>query len=355
MSLINEMLRDLENRRRSGARQLPSGEQPIALQREFVSRRWLWLAAAGIALAGVVWGIAGRQLARDAATVPQVSVAAVATQETLAPETQVVANPVAETVAANERKTGAVADSVPPAAKKLPLDVVPEKPLAKVVTTPVAVSNETREIAPEPQPLREKRLSKKITQQTPQQQAEQLYQDALQQVQARNLPRAAEQLLQVLSLDPQLLPARLLAIDLLSQLRRPQAAEQVLAAGLRLQPDNFELRKRSARQLLQQGKAMAALAILQAAPLPRVAEDSEYHALLAALLRENAAYSEAVKEYRKLLAFRGREPLWWLGLALSSDQAGLKAQAKQAYRQALTLPGLQVDLIDYIKGRLQVL
>lgn len=353
MSLINEMLRDLESRRRSGDRQLPSGEQPTAMPREFVSRRWLLLALTGVALAVVIWLAAGRQLTGDAATA-EVSLAVVTAPEVSAPEKQGIAEPIIAAIPEAEQTTVAAASVDPPSARVMTPQVEPEMSASTVAVSPGAAPVESLQLKPF-QPPPEKRLSKTKVSQSPQQQAEQLYRSAQQQLKTRALSPAVDQLVQALSLDSQLLEARLLAIDLLTQLQRPQEAAQLLEAGLQLQPDSFELRKRSARRLLTQGDGAAALVLLQAKPLPLVAEDSGYHALLAAVLRENAAYREAAGVYRQLLDFRSREPLWWLGLAISLEQAGVQAEAKSAYQQALALPGLQLNLIDYIKGRLQVL
>lgn len=354
MSLINEMLRDLESRRRNGARQLPSGETPIALPRELIPWRWLLLAFAGVVLAGVIWLISDRHILGDSA--PTVTpVPSPVAAERLPQEEKVSAKASADAAEAQPREMLAAAEVVPAPVSESVAAAVVEPPA--VVELPIAVPLEPKRPEPVVQvaPRQAKQVNKTLIPQTPQQRAEQFYRSAQQRLQKNDLSHAAELLLQSLSLDSNLLAARLLAIDVLSQLLRTQEAAHLLEVGLQLQPNNFELRKRSARSLLQQGKTEPALDLLQAKPLPRVAADSEYYALLAALLRETAAYSEAADIYRQLLAFRKREPLWWFGLAISAEQAGQKSEAKDAYRQALALPGLQPELIDYINGRLQAL
>jgi MSHA biogenesis protein MshN len=106
---------------------------------------------------------------------------------------------------------------------------------------------------------------------------------------------------------------------------------------------------------MQQQRSGEAVELLQRDPLPAVAADLEYHALYAAALQEQKRFEEAGQLYRQLVNLRPQQAVWWMGLAISMDQAGSNEQARGAYEQAIALPGLRSDLHDYIRGRLQIL
>lgn len=200
-----------------------------------------------------------------------------------------------------------------------------------------------------------KKFSRKESGLSREEQAEQAYQSSLEMLRRKEYPAAEETLSHALVLQPRLLDARLQLIDLLQKLQRNSEAEKQLLQGLQLHADSPELRKKYARQLLGEGQLTGAIDILLSEPQPEVGSDLEYHALLAALQQEAGRYQEAVKSYLKLLKYRPQEALWWMGLAISYDQSGDYRRAKEAYEQALTLPGLRPDLNDYIRNRLQVL
>ncbi len=200
-----------------------------------------------------------------------------------------------------------------------------------------------------------KKVSKKEKSLSREEQAQQAYKAALDQLQREDLQAAEANLSHALIMQPRLLEARLQLIDLLLNLQRASEAEKQMELGLQLHPDNPELRKKYARQLLASGQPEGALNVLQSEPMPEISVDLEYHALLAALQQESGQHKAAVRSYSRLLKFRPREALWWMGLAISYDQAEDYARAKEAYRQALSLTGLRPDLQDYIRNRLQIL
>ena len=166
---------------------------------------------------------------------------------------------------------------------------------------------------------------------------------------------AERHLRNALEFRPDLLEARLSLVQLLLHRQQADAAVSLLRSGLRLQPQSAVLRQTLARILFDRRQLDQALALLNAPPLPAVAEAPEYHALLAALLREAGRSDAAVEEYARLLVVRPREPLWWLGLAIAFEQSGKTDPARNAYHNALELPGLSPDLTKYIRTRLQAL
>jgi len=200
-----------------------------------------------------------------------------------------------------------------------------------------------------------KKVKRPVPQLSRGEQAVQAFRAGLERLQKRDRQTAEQNFSRALTLDPQLLGARLQLADLFLKAQRSTEAETLLRAGLRLQPDSPELRKALARLLLSEKQLGEAIRIMRSAPLPEVAGDLEYHALLAALLQEAGNYAAAAGQYRKLLAVRPREALWWMGLAIALEQSGASEPARKAYRQALETPGLRPDLAAYIRNRLQAL
>jgi len=77
--------------------------------------------------------------------------------------------------------------------------------------------------------------------------------------------------------------------------------------------------------------------------------------LLAALLQEAGQFNAASSTYAQLLRVRPQEALWWMGMAISLEQSGSFDPARDAYQKAVSLPGLNPDLQNYIHGRLRAL
>lgn len=171
----------------------------------------------------------------------------------------------------------------------------------------------------------------------------------------QDLGEAANSFNLALRLNPRLIEARLQLIRILEGQGNDLQTRELIAKGLDIAPGNRTLRKKRARQLLAERRLQEAISLLQNPPVPTVAEDVEYHALLAGLQQESKQYEAAAQNYMRLLQVRPQEAVWWLGLAVSMDQDGDFVQARKAYRQALALPGLSPDLQAYIEGRLQVL
>lgn len=440
MSLINQMLRDLEARRRAKGCQLPGGEEHAAVGTQNSSRRALIVAAIGVLLIGLVWsGL--KFFPQQPPAPPAAAVEAAAPLVTPPPVTQPVR--IKTRVASGDfsstllnlgvLETGSSVRlmfeferlpeyrwqflgtdkkqlriqfkqsgtrpslTIPhlngPLLKRLSLQSgeeylqlfvessqklnvqtleLPADPfhghrlLVELFVRPVlagaglklresAAAPSIAKAAPEKEVVVAKKVSKQEQSLGREEQAMQAYRAALRQLQGEDLPAAEATLSHALILQPRLLAARLQLIALLQQLRRHSEAEKQLVMGLQLHPDNPDLRKNYARQLLTEGQLQDAIDILQSEPRPEVGSDLEYYALLAALQQEAGQHEAAVKSYTRLLNYRSQEALWWMGLAISFEQSEDFAKARKAYRRAISLPGLRPDLQDYIHSRLQVL
>jgi MSHA biogenesis protein MshN len=183
----------------------------------------------------------------------------------------------------------------------------------------------------------------------------QAYEAGLAQLRQGNFIDAEKSLIEALKVNPEYVRARIQLITALQQQNKIEQAQAQMREGLVQTPRSLQLRKMYARFLLSQKYSSEAIEVLRAKPFPTIAQDPEYHALLAALFQETKQFEAAAQVYAGLLQLRPETALWWFGLAVSMDQAGDYDQARNAYRRALTLPGLSADVQKYVQDRLQVL
>ena len=184
---------------------------------------------------------------------------------------------------------------------------------------------------------------------------QQAYRAGLAQLKQGHLVAAEVSFNQALLINPKSQDARLQLAGLLQQQQKIAKAEETLQQGLVLTPGHPVLRKIYARLLLNNQRQNEAIDLLKTEPVPSVAQDLEYHALLAALLQESGQFKAASSIYSQLLQVRPQEALWWMGMAISLEQSGRFDPARDAYQKAISLSGLSPDLQNYIHGRLQAL
>ena len=114
-------------------------------------------------------------------------------------------------------------------------------------------------------------------------------------------------------------------------------------AGLSIAPNHSGFKKAKARLLIADKNYESAAALLSArAPEPR--SDLEYHELLASAQLGAGDFVGAMQNYRQLLQFDGSQTRWWYGYAVANDRLGNISVAKQSYEQALKGASLSVGL-----------
>jgi len=138
--------------------------------------------------------------------------------------------------------------------------------------------------------------------------------------------------------------------SILDRASKPAAAEQALRQGLISAKEPAPLAKLYARLLLDRGEKDAAVGILRT-HRSVATSDTEYDAFLAALLQQVGQYAEAGEIYRKLLTVEPDSGSWWIGLAMSSDSIGNRPEALSAYQRALRTDSLKTPLARYARRR----
>lgn len=168
-------------------------------------------------------------------------------------------------------------------------------------------------------------------------------------------PGEAEQLLRaVLQRQPQRLRARQSLASLYLLQGRRETAVTLLEEGLRLDPQSPALAQLLGRVHLEAAEPDRATAVLAQAP-PALADDPAYHALLAAAWQQAGRPDRAAEVYQALLRQDGSVGAWWLGLGLAQEALGEEPQALQAFARARASSDLEAGVLRYLEQRIHAL
>jgi predicted Zn-dependent protease len=333
MSLINQMLRDLEQRNSQPVKPVLAQEVRRVAPHRRKKRYLLWLTLLLIALFCVsVW----RQNQMEKSS----------------QQPMTVSNPVVVEV----QKTP-LEISQPPDVLQLPqhsADVLPIKLpefKQKIVEKPqlIRINSETMPGKNKSEKTKSKLLP--VTKGRSEQIAS-LYSQAQR---SDSVLLARELLEQLLLLDPLYLPARTL---LLQNLLQSHASDNELSAmvdsSLVLFPGNLLFIKTRAHLYVKEKNFIAANAVLRQVDA-NIINDSAYLALLAASYEQLQNISLAAPLYRRLTEMQPEKAENWLGLAICAERLNQIPIAVEAYRQALDKNTLHGEVVNYINQRLSLL
>ncbi|WP_206485147.1 tetratricopeptide repeat protein [Thalassotalea sp. G2M2-11] len=131
-----------------------------------------------------------------------------------------------------------------------------------------------------------------------------------------------------------------------------QAAVNLLSQGIALAPFDSEYRLMKARVYLSQGQRAAAVETLKA--LADI-ENTEYQALLASNAQLIEQYQVAIKAYSLLVRLQPNVGRWWLGLAVAYDSDSQFEQAQSAYLKVKDNSDISDSARQFARQRLQEL
>jgi hypothetical protein len=114
------------------------------------------------------------------------------------------------------------------------------------------------------------------------------------------------------------------------------------------------LRQLKARWYVTRGENNLALHTLRK-NLPELDDYPEYYELLAAYYQRFGFSEKAAQTYASLLKYDDESANWWAGLAIALDTSKQYTGAVNAYKQALEMPDLSPELFEYIENRLSLL
>lgn len=215
-----------------------------------------------------------------------------------------------------------------------------------------------RSSAPTPDPNMAQRLPPAMVKTNrplqPAQQSRHYYIQGQRHLQQGALTLADEALRKSLRLDPNNRQARLLLAKLYVQQGRLSNAEQLLHLGVTLHPNDTQITKLAARIAIERGNLQQGIAYLTQA-LPAIEQDPEHHAMLAASYQRNGAHTAAAKVYQTLLAAFPQKGIWWMGLGISQAQIGEWQDAHQAFVRAQQIGGLNSASATYVDTQISQL
>lgn len=197
-------------------------------------------------------------------------------------------------------------------------------------------------------------ISKEPRQFTVQQQAENEFRKATIALQQGKQDIAIAGYKSAVALDPAHSGARQTLIGLLVNKGLMMEAMEQARAGLAVDEKQTNLAMILGRLQLGENKLEAALATLK--HHSRFAQDRpDYLAFLAALLQRDQNHLGAVSEYKKALLFQPENGLWWMGLGMSQQALDDKAAAVVSFTNARNGFGLSAELAAFVETRLQQL
>lgn len=368
MSVINQMLLDLERRRASGeernripdhVRALPGG---TALERD----RTLPLMLAGVvvvcvAAAGAYWwwhhGIPGvakppliasgepenaerlaRRMSLDLAKVPPPAEVAVVTDAAaptgISTQSIIVSEPPAW---ASPRGEQTLSRSSPPE-EAVAAPVRPQAAAVPPATKPAAAA--VPSVA----------IDKRVREPTLRQRAEAEYARAAAALQHGRMADARSGFEAALQIDPAYHAARQALAGVLIDARQPADAMLVLQEGLQLAPTQFGFAMMAARLHVERGEIDAAVQTL-ARSAEYGGNNADYAGFYAGLLQRQKRHAEAIDQFDRALRLRPGAGIWMLGMGMSLEALGRNAEAQEAFRRAKSSGNLTPELQAYADQR----
>jgi len=347
MSVINQMLRELDAR---GA--APSDLPAASIGTVGANRRPAGLALRGLGLlaagaAAIYWMLSAAPKQAD------VPVATVNTpQETagtpvavdpvhVAPAIQnalqaVIANPPAEPAIAalvQAQVTMPVHEAVPTQAKR---------PLS-AATRPLVPDQSADRVVAQGEPA----VVKKMTESSPEAEAQQYYDDAQALRRAGKFDAAIGKYRQALERNPGMTNARTQLARLLQEGGQADAALLLLKAGFEQRADDG-LAITTGRLLADLGQRDEALDWLARG---RASLRPADHALMGALLSQAQQHEDASRAYQRALAADPNRGGWLLGLGLALEAQGRVEEARIAYRSALERGQFKPEVTLFLRER----
>ena len=380
MSLINQMLKDIDKRQGHAGSVSPSSAGiPLAVSRRrsgVSAGGWLLGGALLVAVvAGVYWFRPAAQpapapvaVAPAPAAVPAPA-APVAPMPAAEPAAQAVVTPAPKPEPKPEIKPEpkpepkpAVAVAPAPAPTASPVTPVAKEakatksePVAETVKpvkpAPV-VAAAPAEVAAKPEKRAEPTAAGQVTRVlSAEQRADNAYREATTLLRQGRSLEAQKALQQALADLPTHQDARLMYAQLLQGDGRSAEARSLLSEGMTLRPQAFAFNAALAQMQLLSRDTEQAVTTLERG-LSAAGDNAPYHALMATALQQQSRHAEAVQHYVVALRQQPDSSNWLVGLGVSLQAQGNTQGAAEAYQRALDL-GLPASLSQFTRERLQ--
>lgn len=186
----------------------------------------------------------------------------------------------------------------------------------------------------------------------PEQRSSNFYRQALANLQQGRVSEAQEHLTQALEANPANQDARQTLAGVLLDNKRNDEAKATLVAGLAITPEQNDFRMALARLQVEAGDRNTALATLEQG-LPYAKNNAEYQSFTATMLQRAERHDEAINHYSTALSLNANNSSALIGLGISSQAVGNLERAKEAFTRAQTNTTLTPELSAFIEQRLK--
>lgn len=355
MSLINDMLRDLEARR-AGELAKPDLQREIRplpeVRRSFFPILVAILAGllATIAAGAAVWWRADRWMEdRAVAEANAVSTAQPPTPVAVPVPAEVSADTVTEVLRLAEELSSQPVEEAPPETSPVPKPKA--LPVSRPAKEPPAAVSTRREPAPAKSapvpdvPASEGNIEKTVVLGTPRERADAEYRRA-QALAAGGgtTPALVDALQAALKQDKTYNPPRQLLLKVFLESRRIDEAIALLQEGVEQQPGQIGWTMSLARLQVERGDVVAG-----ERTLARFAAygggNAEYLGFHGHLLNRLGQYRDAAERYTAATRAAPADGRWWFGLGQALEGGGRGDEARGAFRRALEAGNLTADLV----------
>jgi MSHA biogenesis protein MshN len=331
MSLINQVLQDLEARRGGiEGRRLPDEVRALPPQRRLVV--WPWLLAGALASTAV----AGYLLWPQALPPPRI----VPPHPVLVPEPALpeAAVPLPQPAMVGLSPGGVAAVAARPATS--PNNRRPVSPVAPPAPPNAAPRGDATDVA------------KAVRAPTPRERANGEYAKALAALKLGRQDQADVGLRAAIKEDPTWAPPRQALLASMLERQRLDEAEALLREGVERNPTQLDLAMQLAQLQVQRTNYSGALETLQRAA-PQAGGSADYLGLEAAVLQRLNRHREAATAYEGALRLAPQNGVWWMGLAISLEAEGRISDAAAAYRRARDSGTLNAELTRFVEQKLK--
>ncbi len=272
------------------------------------------------------------------------------------PAVRVIATTPAPVRAAANSKTSMIPETKPVASNK--------EVLAKAEPPVTAQPNPAARVAEAPapaavKPAAEKQVSNaspaplsgiKVT--SPQQRSDNLYRQAIALLQQSRTADAQQALRQAVAEYEGNQSARQLLAASLIDAGRHSEATALLQQGLLLTPGHSGFSMLLARLQVADGNTTQALSTLEGG-LADAGDSGEYHAFFATLLQGQGKHAEAITHYITALRSNPSAPSWLIGAGISLAADNKLNDAVEAFQRALDVGGLSPELTRFADAQVQ--
>ncbi|MFZ4537993.1 tetratricopeptide repeat protein [Propionivibrio sp.] len=367
MSLINQMLQDLDARRAAYGigTSLPNNVHPLLKPR---ASRLPFILGGGV-LVVLAGGFAFYQWEQS-----QKAAAVVVAQEVARP---IVAAPVSPQLAKQEPLPAEQAPSVVPLLQELdgslrmsdsmilPAEKKGEAKPAAAADKKNANERSKKEaaerhlpastgVAPQAavKPARNPLIERTDSAGSSRERAESEYRKAIAAVNQGRVDEAMEGLHNALRQDSLHIASRQLLVTLLLEAKRRDEAVQVLHEGLQGQPAQIGWAMSLARLQVDRGDLAGAWQTLNHS-LPAAGNNADYQGFAGHVLQRLGRNKEAADHYQAATRLSPGDGRWWLGLGLALEAEGLSGEAREAFLRARQSGNLSAELTGLIEQKLR--